>query len=225
MSRVSQPVLPLLPAEARAVGPSVGLVEGPDGGVVFVFGLATFVYAAGDELGRRLAAVQLVTSRVAAAGEVAAAFGVNGVTLWRWGQDFGRDGVGGLVRERTGPRGPIKLTAGLAARIVALHGQGRSLRAIAAVTGVSTATVRVALGRVAPRPRAGTATEPEDVEEPEDIEDVEEPEDIEEPEDVEDVEPDDDDVVGAALVVLAAPVARTAERPRPGRGVWSRRRW
>ena len=70
-----QPVLPLLPGGARAIGASAGLAEGPDGGVVFVFGLATFVYAAGDETGRRLAAVQLVTSRVAAAGEVAAAFG------------------------------------------------------------------------------------------------------------------------------------------------------
>ena len=159
MGRVHQPVLPLLPAGARAIGASAGLAEGPDGGVVFVFGLATFVYAAGDQTGRRLAAVQLVTSRVASAGEVAAAFGVSGVTLWRWGQDFTRDGVGGLVRERTGPRGPIKLTAGLAARIVALHGQGLSLRAVAAATGVSTATVRVALGRVAPRPRAGTTTE------------------------------------------------------------------
>jgi hypothetical protein len=66
--------------------------------------------------------------------------------------------VGGLVRERIGPKGPIKLTGELAARIVALPGQGRSLRAIAAVTGVSTATVRVALGRVAPRPRVGATT-------------------------------------------------------------------
>ena len=35
MSRVSQPVLALLPARARSVGPSAGLPEGPDGGVVF----------------------------------------------------------------------------------------------------------------------------------------------------------------------------------------------
>jgi hypothetical protein len=40
MSRVNQPVLQLLPARARSVGPSAGLLEGPDGGVVFVFGLA-----------------------------------------------------------------------------------------------------------------------------------------------------------------------------------------
>jgi len=43
---VTQPVLPLLPAQARSVGASAGLLEGPDGGVVLVFGLATYNYAA-----------------------------------------------------------------------------------------------------------------------------------------------------------------------------------
>lgn len=76
MGLVSQPVLSLLPAEARSVGPSAGLVEGTEGGVVFVFGLATFTYAAGDDIGRRLAAVSLVKTKVATAVEVAAAFGV-----------------------------------------------------------------------------------------------------------------------------------------------------
>jgi transposase len=148
---VSQPVLPLLPQGAGSVGPSAGLLEGPDGGVVFVFGLPTFTFAVGDEVGRRLAAVQLVSTEIAAAVEVAAAFGVSTVTLWRWGQDFARDGVAGLVRERTGPRGPIKLTDELAERIRELDGEDLSLRRIAAQTGVSTATVRVALGRVFPR--------------------------------------------------------------------------
>jgi hypothetical protein len=32
----------MLPAQARSIGASAGLLEGPDGGVVFVFGLATF---------------------------------------------------------------------------------------------------------------------------------------------------------------------------------------
>jgi hypothetical protein len=48
---VSQPVLPMLPARARSIGASAGLLEGPDGGVVFVFGLATFNYGACDEAG------------------------------------------------------------------------------------------------------------------------------------------------------------------------------
>lgn len=108
MGRVSQPVLPLLPPRARSIGASAGLLEGPDGGVVFVFGLATFGYVACDEASRRLAAVQLVTTKIATLREVASAFGVSGVTLWTWRRDYAVGGVVGLVRARTGPKGPIK---------------------------------------------------------------------------------------------------------------------
>src|SRR5688572_17578579 len=138
MGRVRQPVLPLLPAEARSVGPSAGLLEGPHGGAVFVFGLLSFTYAAGDETGRRLAAVQLLGSKVASAPEVAAGFGVAVATLWRWVRAFTDAGVAGLVRERSGPKGPSKLTPALAARIATLDAQGVTLTGIAAATGVST---------------------------------------------------------------------------------------
>jgi hypothetical protein len=124
MSRVNQPVLALQPARARSVGPSAGLLEGPDGGVVFVFGLATFSYASADQAGRRLAAVQLVTTKIASVAEVASAFGVNEATLWRWKRAFGTGGVVGLVAERPGPRRPSKLTKSLAARIVKLDAAG-----------------------------------------------------------------------------------------------------
>jgi len=148
---VSQSVLPLLPAQARSIGPSAGLLEGPDGGVVFVFGLATFDYAASDQAGRRLAAVQLVRSKIATATEVASAFAVNQATLWRWVGSYSTEGVPGLVRDAPGPRGPSKLIDAVTAQIVKLQADGLTLLTIAAQTGVSTATVRVALGRVAPR--------------------------------------------------------------------------
>ncbi len=83
---MSQPVLPMLPDQARSIGASAGLHEGPGGGVVFVFGLATFS-SADDEAGRRLAAVQLVRSKIALSVDVASAFGVTGVTSWKWGRD------------------------------------------------------------------------------------------------------------------------------------------
>src|SRR5665647_2581217 len=185
MSRVNQPVLQLLPARARSVGPSAGLLEGPEGGVVFVFGLATFSYASADLAGRRLAAVQLVTTKIASVGEVASAFGVNEATLWRWKRAFGDGGVLGLVTERPGPRRPSKLTTSLAARIVKLDATGLTLQQIAVATGVSTATVRVALGRVTPRDQAPVE---DDVDEPE------------------------DDAGDAELIVLAVPVPRTADR-------------
>jgi transposase-like protein len=187
MSRVNQPVLQLLPARARSVGPSAGLLEGPDGGVVFVFGLATFSYASADQAGRRLAAVQLVTTKIASVAEVASAFGVNEATLWRWKQAFGTGGVVGLVTERPGPRRPSKLTSSLAARIVKLDATGLTLQQIAAATGVSTATVRVALGRV---------TSPDQVPVEPDV----------------GLDAPRGDADNADLVVLAAPEPRTTER-------------
>ena len=94
-------------------------------------------------------------------------------------------------RWRTGPKGPIKLTASLAARIAGLDAVGASLLRIAARTGVSTATVRGALGRVTPRDQV--PVEP----------------------DVDVEEPNDDAECGAEdgeLVVLAPPEPRTTER-------------
>ena len=63
---LTQVPLPLLPHDAAEIAPGVGVVAGPDGGgVVWVHGLATFAWDAGDEAARRLAAVQLVQLKAA----------------------------------------------------------------------------------------------------------------------------------------------------------------
>ena len=140
--------LPLLPPGAAEIAPGVGLLSGDGGGLVAVHGLATFAWDAGDEAGRRLAAVRL---RAASQVQVAEAFGVDPATAWRWDQALAAGGVAGLVPARRGPKGASKLTPGLAARIAGLDAAGKTLREIAEVTGVSAFTVRNALGRVASR--------------------------------------------------------------------------
>ena len=130
----------------------------PDGGgVVWVHGLATFCWEAGDQAGRRLAAVQLTELKAATQQQVAAAFGTDPVTVWRWADAYRRDGLAGLLPVRRGPKGPSKLTPGLTARIRELGGEGKSQAAIAAECGVSTFAVRTALGRVPARPAAAAA--------------------------------------------------------------------
>ena len=147
---LTQLPLPLLPAGAAEIAPGVGLVTGTDGGgLVSVHGLATFAWDAGDEAGRRLAAVQLVRLRAVSQAQAAAAFGVDPVTVWRWDQALAAGGVAGLVPARRGPKGASKLTPELAARIRELDAAGARLSEIAAATGVSTFSVRNALGRVA----------------------------------------------------------------------------
>src|SRR5674536_356590 len=158
VGRVLQPVLPLLPADATPIGPAAGLVDSPDGGTVFVFGQATFAFAPDDEVGRRLAAVQLVATEIASAAAVAAGFGIGLATLWRWKAAYDSGGVAGLIPAKCGPKGPTKLTAAMAARIWALAADGQTRTAIAAAVQVSPATVRVALGRgVASAGRSGRA--------------------------------------------------------------------
>jgi transposase-like protein len=154
---LSQLPLPLLPGRAAELAPGVGVLTGDDGGLVTVHGLATFAWDAGDEAGRRLAAVQLVRLRAASQGQVAGAFGVDPATIWRWDQALAADGVAGLVPARRGPKGASKLTAQLVGRIGELDAAGATLREIAAATGVSTFSVRNALGRVRSggRPAAG----------------------------------------------------------------------
>src|SRR5579864_1582684 len=145
---LSQLPLPLLPPGAAEIAPGVGLLAGEDGGLVTVHGLATFAWDAGDEAGRRLAAVQLVRLRAVSQAQAAAAFGVDPVTVWRWDQALAAGGVAGLVPARRGPKGASKLTPELVKRIAGLDAAGATLGEIAAATGVSTFSVRNALGRV-----------------------------------------------------------------------------
>ena len=108
---LSQLPLPLLPPGAAEIAPGVGLLAGEDGGLVAVHGLATFAWDAGDEAGRRLAAVQLVRLRAASQGQVAEAFGVDPATIWRWDQAAAAGGVAGLVPARRGPEGRVEADA------------------------------------------------------------------------------------------------------------------
>src|SRR5674476_1178089 len=89
----AQPPLPLTPAGAVPFGKVAALLQDDDGGRVFIRGELCFVWDAGDEGGRRLAAVQLVRIKAASAVDVAHAFGVSTVALWRWRKVL--DAVGG----------------------------------------------------------------------------------------------------------------------------------
>src|SRR4249920_2093198 len=152
---LTQAPLPWLPGDAEEIAPGVGIQADGDGGVAWVHGLAAFAWDGGDEAARRLAAVQLGRLGAAAQRQVAAAFGTDPVTVWRWDRALREGGVAGLVPARKGPKGPSKLSPELAARIRELDAAGRRLAGIASECGVSTFTVRSALGRV---PARGTGS-------------------------------------------------------------------
>src|SRR5450759_2242498 len=121
--------LMLVPAGAVEIGEVACLVEDEAGGRVFVRGELVFAWNAGDQLGRRLAAVQLVAIKGARAVRVAAGFGVNTETLRRWDNAMSQAGVVALVPGKRGPKGPSRLSHEVVADIRARRLGGASLRA------------------------------------------------------------------------------------------------
>lgn len=153
----AQQPLVLVPAGALEISEAVALVQDQDGGRVFIRGELVFAWDDGDELGRRLAAVQLVRIKAARAVQVADGFGVNTETLRRWQGAVTDAGVAALAPSRRGPKGPSRLTHELVADIAARRRAGASLRTIAKAVGVSAASVRRVLPAAVP---ATTKTEP-----------------------------------------------------------------
>ncbi len=142
--------VPVAPFGSSPVSSGVDLVESGEGGVVFVWGMATWCWQPGDVAGRRLAAVQLIEAGAAHVGEVAVAFGTDDVTLWRWRREYRDGGVAALVPERPGPRGPSKLTEEKVAEIRGLRAEGFSRAEIVERAGVGAGTVSRALAGSAP---------------------------------------------------------------------------
>jgi len=152
----AQPPLPVaIVAGGVSIGEAVALVQDGDGGRVFLRGELVYAWSVGDVALRRLAAVQLVAIKAGRVADVAAAFGVDAGTLWRWGQQLSATGVAGLVPDKRGPKGPSRLTDDMVVDIRARRTGGASLRAIAAAVGISTNTVARALP--APEPAAEPA--------------------------------------------------------------------
>ena len=145
--RLVQAPLPWLPEGAAEIAPGVGLVSGEDGsGTVWVHGMATFCWDAEDEAARKLAAVQLYDLEAATQKQIAAAFGTDPVTVYRWVAACREQGLAGLLPGQRGPKGPSKLTPELTRKIRGLRQEGLSHAAIAARCGVSPFAVRTALG-------------------------------------------------------------------------------
>jgi hypothetical protein len=105
-SRLTQAVLPWLPGGAAEIAPGVGLLDLPGGGgQMWVHGMVTFTWDAGDEAGRRLAAVQVTQLKAATQKQVAAALGTDLATVGGGPRRTARTGWPGCCRPGRDPRG------------------------------------------------------------------------------------------------------------------------
>src|SRR5665647_1848255 len=99
------------------IGAAADLVEDSDGGEVYIHANLTYTWSSDDQALRRLTAVQLVEMQIAKVNDVAAAFGVDTATVWRWRHEFAGSGVLGLVPDKRGPKRASKLTPSVIADI------------------------------------------------------------------------------------------------------------
>lgn len=146
-------------AGAIPIGAAASPVEDEAGGRVFVHGELAYAWDAGDAVSRRFAAAKLADIKAGSVAEVAAGFGVDPGTLWRSRQVLSAGGVLGLAAEKSGPKGPSRLTDSVMSQIRSLRGTGLSLRAIGTRVGVSEFGVRRTLAMEAPAPEEPAAAE------------------------------------------------------------------
>jgi len=139
--------LPMHPEGAQEVNATLAIHRQGEQVAYFAAGVPVFTHAAGDRVGQRVAAVQLVELGLAARTELAAALGLHRSTLHRCQRKVRAAGVLGVVDAKPGPKGRHKLTPPLLRQAQAHLEQGTSIRATAATLGVSEATLRHAIQR------------------------------------------------------------------------------
>ena len=122
--------LPLQPAGAEDVNDVLAIQRAKDQVAYFAAGVPVFTHAAGDRVGLRLAAVQLVELELADATTLGRALGLDRSTIFRCQRKVRAAGVSGLVDARPGPKAPHKLTAERQAQVQDQLAQGASLLAI-----------------------------------------------------------------------------------------------
>lgn len=148
--------LPLRPAEGQEVNATVTIVRDESQTAYYGGGIPLFVHKSEDETGQRLAAAQMIELGLATKEDVSGVFGVDRSTLYRHQIRLREEGVEGLIRERSGPKGGHRLRGELLRRGQQLLNKGKSQRDTARIIGLSENAVRNAIkqGRLkAPFPK------------------------------------------------------------------------
>jgi transposase/plasmid stability protein len=144
--------LPMHPAGAREINAVVAMLEQDEHVAYFASGVPLFVHRAGDAVGRRVAAGQMIALGLARQEELSAALQINRTTLYRQQRKIQAHGVLGVVDAKRGPRRPHRFTADKRDRAAQLLEAGQSIRQAAVQVGVTEGTIRHALRRGDLRP-------------------------------------------------------------------------
>jgi len=119
-----------------------------------VGGIPVLHFSASDAAANALARVMLVQEELAGASEVAKAFSLSRMSVYRELERYDEHGLDGLGKHKSGPKGPSKLKDKAAKQMLALKRNGMSNRQIAVRLGVSEGGVRDGLKRMGYQPAA-----------------------------------------------------------------------
>lgn len=125
--------------------------------VVCVGNTPFYTYDLKDRVQHVFCACQLIEAKLAKQCAVIAAFGISERTLQRARRKMRREGIGGLVPQKKGPKRRYRGGGAVGRRIVGLWKKGRGRLEIAARLGLSEGTVRNVLKEQGLYPRAQTA--------------------------------------------------------------------
>jgi hypothetical protein len=131
----------LVKPEVRLLGHGVVLRCGDTRRVLTLWGLPLVAWEAGDAGAQRLAMALLDHQRLVPQGAIAAAFGVERVTVWRARRAWEAEGPAGVVPKKPGPKEPRVAKGRCRAQIVALGKRGFSRREVARRLGLAPQTV------------------------------------------------------------------------------------
>jgi transposase len=139
--------LPLHPTGALQINDTVCFLDDSQSVAYFAAGVPLFTHACSDVVGRRVATAQIVALGLATPTELSAGLGVGRTTLYRQQERLQTRGVAGLTDEKSGPKGPHKLTGQLLSQAQSLLDEGKSNRAVAEQIGVTEGAIRHAVRR------------------------------------------------------------------------------
>ena len=111
----------------------------------FAGGVPIFSHTHGDAAGQRVAWAQIITLGLATQKDIGSSFGVYRTTLYRHQRRLKEAGVAGLVDEKSGPKGPHKLTPKILLHAQEMLDGGKSNNATGNELGVKEGTIRNAI--------------------------------------------------------------------------------
>ena len=165
----TQFLLGLSPSEGHKINEDLTIVRDESRTAYYANGGPIGIHKNDDETAQRLEMIRMIELGLASKEELSKIFGIDRSTLYRYQVRAEKNGIEGLLKEKSGPKSGHRLRGTLLAKAQRLLKKGRPQREVARVIGVDESTVRNAVkrGRLqqavfrsAGRPRAREASQP-----------------------------------------------------------------